>query len=74
MTALPEWTPETIAAARARLEHDTRPGVAEEVERYRAVVASWGHPKRCDGSSCGPLGECLFCGDDQGERARCVRG
>lgn len=73
-TMIDGWTPEAIAAARARLELDTDPvRVEAEIRARAAQAAEWGTPARCETNQTGHLGECLLCGDEQGERARCRR-
>lgn len=55
-----------------KLLYDVSPEALENGRKVAAHIASWGTPARCKTGSTGMMGECLLCGDDQGEHSpRC---
>lgn len=72
LTRPEDWTPEEIAATRARILADVSEAALERGRRARTHMAAWGRPKRCETrpSQVGIMGECLFCGADNGETCK----
>jgi hypothetical protein len=65
-----DWTPEQIERTRARILRDVSPEAVERGRRQRERLAALGTRKRCQTNACGPWGECLHCGADNGEACR----